>query len=408
MERSRWMTLCLALLLAGLLALGSPLVVAAAGHAQASATQQEPTAQARSDRNVISVPGVFSLWLGQGLGVRDGALVLDGAQVDLPAINATATVDGFTFNLRDSSYGWDAITVTQAGPRESSAMTIADTQVVVQGPASNFSTDVSTRIAVNPNPETQAGATVALSYDGLTGQAGLAVTDGNAQVTAGPATITVEGVDAGGGALTVDSAQVMFPEAQTGVRVDGFTVVDGNPSWQALAWYGREFNLGNVVTLSDNLVVVPGSAAGDTRAGGATTTFLVNVGELGQTGGQLVITTDPATGQPTVALRNGSATLGAAGWSMAASGINYGPNGAAVDAVTVSAEPLNLQVQVTGLEATDGSAATFDQARVLYLPAQTGQARAVAGFELVISSTEAGYVVTTTTLLPTAQASSQP
>jgi hypothetical protein len=151
-------------------------------------------------------------------------------------------------------------------------------------------------------------------------------------------------------------------------------------------------------------VVVPGPAAGGARSGGATTTFVVNVGELGQTGGQLVITTDPVTGQPAVTLRNGSARLGAAGWSVAANGIGVGPKGASVDTVTVSAEPLNLQAQVTGLEVAEGGGATFERARILYLPASTGETRAVAGFELVITSTQAGYVVTTTTLLPTAQA----
>lgn len=405
MERSRWTTLCLALLLAGLLALGSPLAAAAAEHAQTSATQEDPNAPARSDRNVISVPGVFSLWLGQGLSTRNNMLVVDGAQVDLPALNATATVDGFTFNLRDSSYGWDAITVTQAGPRESDALTIADTQMVVQGPAANFSTDLSTSIEVHPSPEVQAGASIVFSYDGVAGQAGLAVADGNAQVAVGPATITVEGLDAGGGALTVDSAQVMLPQAETGVRVDGFTVADGNASWEALAWYGREFNLGDAVTLSDNLVVVPGPASADARSGGATTTFSINAGDLAQTGGQLVITTDPATGQPVVSLRNGSATLGVAGWNLAVSGVNAGLAGASIDTVTVSAEPLGVQAEVTGLEVSESNGATFDQARILYLPPQTGETRAVAGFELVISSTEAGYVVTTTTLLPTAQAS---
>jgi hypothetical protein len=405
MERSRWTTLCLALLLAGLLALGSPLIAVAAEHAQASAAQQDPNVPDRPDRNIISVPGVFSLWLGQGLSTRNGVLVLDGAQVDLPAINATATVEGFTFNLRDSSYGWDAIVVTQAGPRESDALTIADTQVRVQGPATNFSTDASTRIELHPSPEVQAGATVDFTYDGLTSQAGLAVADGNVQVAAGPATVTVEGLNAGGGAFTVDAAQVMFPDAETGVRVDGFALVDGSPSWQALAWYGREFNLGNVVTLSDNLVVIPGPVAGDTRAGGATTTFVVNVGELGQTGGQLVIATDPATGQPAVTLRNGNATLGAAGWSIAAGGINVGPSGATVDTVTLIVEPLGMQAQITGLEVAESAGASFDQARILYLPNQNGAARTVGGFELVISSTQAGYVVTTTTLLPAATVS---
>ena len=403
MVRFRGTTPCLALLLAGLLALGSPLM-AAPVHAQGAGAQEDPDALGRSDRNVISVPGVFSLWLGQGLSTRNGALVLDGAQVDLPAINATATVDGFTFNLRDSSYGWDVITVAQAGPRESEALTIADTQVRVQGPAANFSTDLSTSIEVHPSPEVQAGASILFSYDGLTGQAGLGVADGNVQVAAGPATITVEGLDVGDGALAVDSAQVMLPQAETGVRVDGFTLVDGNASWQALAWYGREFNLGNAITLSDNLVVVPGPGSTGAGAGGATTTFVINAGDLAQSGGQLVITADPATGQPVVSLRNGSAVLGVAGWNFAVNGINTGPDGAAVDTVTLTAEPLGVQAQVTGLEVGDSTGATFDEARILYIPSQGADNRVIAGFELVITSTQAGYVVTTTTLLPTAQA----
>ena len=403
MVRSHWIGLGLALFMTGLVALGAPGVAAAAPDSAAHYAYQPGSDELDpNDRNLISLPGVFTLRLGQTSSTGDGALRFDGTQVELPGINATATIDGFSFSLRDGSYGWDAITVTQMGPRESDAITLSDTQVSVQGPATNFSTDVFARVEVHPSPEVQAGATIGFSYDGLTSQAGLAVADGNVQVAAGPATITVEGLDVGGGAFAVDSAQVMLPEAETGVRVDGFTVADGNATWEALAWYGREFNLGNVVTLSDNLVVVPGPAAGDARAGGATTTFVVYVGELGQTGGQLVITTDPATGQPAVTLRNGSATLGAAGWNMAVSGINTGPTGASVDTVTVSAEPLGVQAQVTGLEVSESNGVSFDQARILYLPPQSAETQTVAGFELVISSTQAGYVVTTTTLLPTA------
>ena len=40
---------------------------------------------------------------------------------------------------------------------------------------------------------------------------------------------------------------------------------------------------------------------------------------------------------------------------------------------------------------------------MLYQPAPASW-QAVAGFEMVVDSTDAGYVVTTTTLLPTAKA----
>lgn len=402
MPRIRCLMFCLALLVAGMVVVGSPGVAAAAPNDAPRAYQGDSGGP--SDRNLISVPGVFTLRLGQSASTRDGAIRLDGTQVELPGINATATLDGFSFSPRDGSFSWDGITVMQSQPAGNESFTLSNTRATVQGRETNFSTQVSTRIDVRPNEASQAGATLTLNLDRLTGQTSLAVADGNAQVAVGPATVTVQGMDTTSGALTIDTAQVMLPEAETGVRVDGFTLANGSASWEALAWYGREFNLGNAVTLSDNLVVVPGSAAGDTRAGGATTTFTVNVGELGQTGGQLVLMTDPATGQPALMLRNGSATLGAAGWSVAASGINVGPSGAAVDTVTLIVEPLGVQAQVTGLEATAGAGASFDQTRILYLPPQNGASRTVGGFELVISSTQAGYVVTTTTLLPTAQA----
>ncbi len=51
---------------------------------------------------------------------------------------------------------------------------------------------------------------------------------------------------------------------------------------------------------------------------------------------------------------------------------------------------------------------SFDQARVRYLPDPAANNRAIGGFEVVIDSAEGGYVVTTTTLLPAATASSQP
>ncbi len=408
MDRVRWMTVCLAVLLAGLAAVLFPTVAAAAPSNASLSYQGDSDGTDTNERNFISVPGVFSLRLGPGGSTESGGFSLRNPQIDLPALNATATVEGLTVNVREGSYGWDAITVMQSKPAGNDAVTLSDTQARVQGPALNYSTELSTRIDLHPNAATQAGATLMVSYDGLTGQPSFALADGSAEVTAGPATVTVEGLNTGDGAFSVDAMQVMFPEADTGVRVDGFSVADGNASWEALAWYGREFNLGNAVTLSDNLVVIPGPGSTNAGAGGATTTFTITAGDLAQTGGQLVLTRDPATGQPALALRNGSAVLGTAAWSLAANGINVGPEGATVDTVQMSLAPLNLQAQVTGVAVSAGSAVTFDQARVRYLPDPAAGATAIAGFELVIDSTEAGYIVTTTTLVPAATASSQP
>lgn len=403
MTHMRWTMLCLAALLAGLAAVFFPTAAAAAPHWQAGSG-----GTGAEERNFLSVPGVFSLRLGSGGSTQSGGLRLNNPQIDLPALNATATVEGLTVNVRDGSYGWDAVTVMQSKPAGNEIWTISGMQARVQGPASKYSTELTTRIDLHPNESTQAGATVTVSYDGLTGQPSFALADGGAQLAAGPAEVTVEGVNAGDGALTVDAVQVMLPQADTGVRMDGFSLAGGNASWEALAWYGREFKLGDVVTLSDNLVVVPGTAASNARAGGATTTFAINAGDLAQTSGQLIYAQNPATGQPALALRNGNAMLGAAGWNMVVSGVNVGPGGATVDAVQMTMAPLNLQAQVTGVSLANGSGVTFDQARVRYTPERMADNRAIAGFELVVDNSEAGYIVTTTTLVPSATASSQP
>jgi hypothetical protein len=403
MTRMRWTMLCLAAMLAGLAAVFSPSTAAAAPY-----FQDRSGGTGAEERNFLSVPGVFSLRLGSGGSTQDGGLRLNSPQIDLPSLNATATVEGLTVNVRDGSYGWDAVTVMQSKPAGNETWTISGMQARVQGPASKFSTELTTRIDLHPNASTQAGATVTVSYDGLTSQASFALADGGAQLAAGPAEVTVEGVNAGDGALTVDALQVMLPQADTGVRMDGFSLAGGNASWEALAWYGREFKLGDVVTLSDNLVVVPGTAASNARAGGATTTFAINAGDLAQTSGQLIYAQNPATGQPALALRNGNAMLGAAGWNMAVSGVNADPGGATVDMIQMTMAPLNLQAQVTGVELASGSGMTFDQARVRYLPQATAANRSIAGFELVVDSSEAGYLVTTTTLVPAATASRQP
>lgn len=405
MNRVRWTVFCLVLLGMGVAAAISPGAVAAApSNAPLSVYQDRSDGPGVNERNFISVPGVFTLRLGQSSSMSDGSFRLNGTTVELPGINAAATVDGLTFSLGNGSFNWDAVTLMQSQPAGTQAFTLSDTRAVVQGRDTNFSTELSTHVDFHPNEATQAGATVTLQMDRLTGQTSLAMTDGNAQLVAGPATITVEGLDTDAGTLTVDSARVALPQEQTGVQVDGFTLTNGKASWDALAWYGREFNLGNAVKLSDSLVVVPGPGSVNAEAGGATTTIEVNLGNLGQTGGQLVVTTDPATGQPTVALRNGNVALGAGGWNVAMSGINAGQGSASVDTVTVSAEPLGVQAQVTGL-ATGANGVTFDQAAVLYLPSATPSNRPVAGFQLVIDSTDAGYVISTTTLVPTATAS---
>jgi hypothetical protein len=90
------------------------------------------------------------------------------------------------------------------------------------------------------------------------------------------------------------------------------------------------------------------------------------------------------------------------GWTVAVSGFNVDLDGPWTDAIYLSAEPLGVQTRVSGLAVDSTNGLTFDQARLVYQPAQP-EGTAVAGFELVVDSSDAGYVVTTTTLLPKAQ-----
>ncbi len=181
MIRFHWVAFCFALLLAGLLLAAVPGMAAAAPNDAPRAGYQGDSGAADPDeRNFISVPGLFSLRLGSGGSAQNGGLRLQNPQIDLPALNATASVEGLTVNVRDGSYGWDAVTVMQSKPAGNDTLTISGTQARVQGPAFNYSTELATRIDFHPNASTQAGATLMIGYDGLTGQSSLAVADGNA------------------------------------------------------------------------------------------------------------------------------------------------------------------------------------------------------------------------------------
>lgn len=398
MDRRQLAVPCLALLLAGLVVVGAPQQAAAAGQNAAEVVQPP-------DGSLVSVPGIFSLRLGQdGFSLQDNGLRLNNAEIDLPAINATATVSGLQFGLRGGSYGWDNIALKQAKPVENEAMTISDTQANIGGQSTNFTSDISTRIDVHPSDSVQAGAALWLTYDGVTGQPSIAVADGNAQMAVGPATVTVSGLNTGDGTVAVDTAQVVLPDAAMGLRIDGFTNASGQATWQSLSWFGQEFKLGDAVTLSNNVVIVPGPGTSETASLGATTRFEVNAGDAASASGQLVFLIDPATGQPSLAVLDGNAVLGAGGWTVAANGVNTGAQGTSIDSLVFTAQPLGIQAQVSGVAMDASSGMTFDQARFLYQPGLTADQRAVAGFELVIDSTDAGYIVSTTTLVPTAKA----
>jgi hypothetical protein len=62
-----------------------------------------------------------------------------------------------------------------------------------------------------------------------------------------------------------------------------------------------------------------------------------------------------------------------------------------------------VEAQVTDLTVGGSQGLTFGQARFAYRPAASASGQASAGFEMVVDSTDAGYVVTTTTVVPMAK-----
>ena len=339
MARVRWMVLCLALLLAGLMAVGSPrTAVAALDGRYLYSLQDDAGIAVPPDQPIVSVPGVFSLWLGQGFSMLDEGIQLETAQVDLPVINATATVNGLTMSLRDKSYGWDSITLNQAAPMGNEAVTVSNLQADVGGKATNYSTDVSTRIDVHPGENVQAGATLGLSYDGMTGQASFSMADGAASVAVGPATIAVDGMSVQDGAMTVGAAQVLFPDAGVGVRIDGYTMANGQSDWKAFTWYGQEFKLGDVLTLSDTLVVAPGPSTATAAPIGATTHF-ASRWRRGPSRGSARVYLRPGYRPAIVRTPRRQRRVWSPRWNVAFTGVNADKAGAQVETITMTGGP---------------------------------------------------------------------
>ena len=68
-----------------------------------------------------------------------------------------------------------------------------------------------------------------------------------------------------------------------------------------------------------------------------------------------------------------------------------------VDSISFAAEPINLMAELTGVTVGAGGGMTFDEAKVTYQP---GADPAAGGFQMTMTKSDAGYILTTTSLLP--------
>jgi hypothetical protein len=387
MKRVQW-HLWLIVFVLGLAVLALPGVAAAAPDSSISL--------ARTNNSIVvegpvpptfAIPGVFSLTLGDKLST---------AEVDLPVLNATATVSGLKLG---PSPAWDSITLTQKQPSVTQAATVSGLQATVQGPSTGYSTDLSGRVEVHPNDAIQAEATFAANYDGLARSFGLGIQDGNVAVMAGPVNFAMAGLNTGKGTLAIDKLGVQVPAIGATVILDGYNVGNGKADWNSLSIAGQGMQFGNVAAISDVQVNIPGPSTAYTNPFNASANLALNLGQVVQVEGQLGAAVDPATRQTTITLSDGNAMVGVPAWNLTFSGINAGGGtGLAVDNIAMHAQPLNMTVEMSGVAMGGGSGFTFDQAKIT----QAGDGSGTGGFEMLVTKTPQGYVLQTTSLIPVA------
>ena len=383
MNRTRSIALCSTVFLAVLAVLLLPGAVSAAPAYNAIVVDSpvQPT---------FSIPGLFSLIFGDS-----GS----ATQLEIPGLNATATVDGLTLG---PTLGWNAITLSQKEPTVSEAGTISGAQVNIGGPQSGYSGSASAQIDLHPGPGFQAQGTVGVVYDGMSKSAGVMLQDASVMVPTWPVGFAATGINTGQGALSVDTALVGLPAVGTAVTVNGLRAGSGGTSWDSLSFAqgpDAALKLGDVATISSIELSVPGSGSGQPTTLSAH--FDVNAGQVFNLEGDVIGVKDSSGGPSGIALQDTTATVQIPGWGLQFAGINSVQGGVKVDTISFAAEPINLTAQLTGVTIGAGGGMTFDEAQITYLPGEEGQPSPGA-FQMTMTKSDAGYVLTTTSLLPIA------
>jgi hypothetical protein len=385
MKRVRWQ-LCISLFFLALLALALPGAAAAApeqGRLNDTDIVQGPVQPS------FGIPGAFLLSFGKDL---------SEAQVDLPALNAVATVNGLSLSPSPS---WDSIVLKQKQPFVSQGASITEAQATVSGPSKGFSSAGSAQVMVNPNPALKASGKIGFVYDGMSKRTGFAVQNGAMSLALQPANIAVSGVNTGPNSIAIESAKVDIPAAGMGIAVSGYEMKDGKANWKALTVAQdpkRTLSLGNVGKLSNTQVTVASPSAGGAVV--ASTDFALNAGQVAQADGTIYVINNPATKQSGVAFSDTDVALKLSGFGVEANGITSIKGGVKIDEVTLTAQPLNLQAEVTGVVVGGTSGFTFDEAKLTY-----GQGAAKpGGFEMTVTKSPQGYMLSTQSMIPASTA----
>ena len=383
-------------------ALASPGAVAAAPAARSVSNQLQLGIVDQPVQPTFAVPGLFALSLGKGLSIEGNEIKLSGAQVDLPVVNATASIDGLTFALNRGLTGWNSITVAQNQPAGTEAFKLSGGQASLHGPSSGYSAEASANIAMHPGDALQLEATLVGGYDGLAQQAGFALQDASASVKAGPVTFDVKGLNSGAGTLTIDTAQAAIPGVGTVIAMDGYKMENGLSDWKTVTVSQSELKLGDMASIGDLMITIPGPTTAWSTPLDASMHFQLNAGDIARAQGQLVASRNGATNQTSFALSDGNLAVAVPGWSLAFDGVASAQRGVTVDTILVKSQATNLEAQLTDVIIGDAGGFSFQQANINYLPQQASSDNAVAGFQMKITKSDAGYMVTTTAMVPVA------
>jgi hypothetical protein len=144
---------------------------------------------------------------------------------------------------------------------------------------------------------------------------------------------------------------------------------------------------------------VPGSGA--EQATTLSANFEFNAGDVAHLEGQVIGVRDQTGGPSGVALKDTTASVQIPGWDLQLTGINSVQGGVKVDKISFGAEPINLAAELTGVTIGAGGGMTFDEAQVTFMPNEGGQP-APGAFQMTMTKSDAGYILTTTSLLPIA------
>jgi len=386
MKQTRW-HLCLTVFALALLALALPGVAAAAPASNASFSPLAGSIIVDSPTQpTFAVPGIFSLKFGQNAG---------DAEIDIPAINTVGAVTGLTIG-RDVS--WESLSLSQKQPFVATGVAIADARLNVMGASKGYSTDAMAQIKLDPSPAFQTSGKFGFRYDGMKQSGGFSLQNVALKIAADPVHVTLDAVNTGDAAISVGALKVEIPAANASMLVDGYQVSNGRADWKAISVANAPntaIQFGNVASVSQMQISVAGPNAGYKTFG--TAHVKVNA-EQARVDGQLYVINDPATRQAGVALSKGNMAFQVPGWNVQMEGINSVKGGVKVDTISLAAEPLSLTAEMTGVVVSDTAGFSFDQAKMAYAP----NGSPANGFAMTVTRNNAGYVVTTTTVLPVA------